>query len=46
MARQKGVKRIVSFDTDLYFKVVKKMMVYEDRMVALLDGTEIECEIQ
>jgi len=42
-----GAKPIESFNTDLYFKVVKKMTVYEDMLVvSLLDGTEIECEIE
>ena len=40
-----GAKPIESFDYDLYFKVVEKITVYEDRLiVSLLDGTEIECE--
>jgi hypothetical protein len=36
------------FDIDLYFKVVEKMIVIESNMIiiTLLDGTEIECEIE
>ena len=36
---------IEGFDADLFFKLVEKVVVYEDGMsVELLDGTEIKCE--
>lgn len=33
---------------DLYFKIIEKMVVFEGEkiIVTLLDGTEIECEIE
>lgn len=36
------------FDMDLFFKIVEKMTVFdrEKIIVSLLDGTEIECEIE
>jgi hypothetical protein len=36
------------FDADLYFKLVEKITVYDTGrlMVSLLDGSEIECEIE
>ncbi len=36
------------FDTELYFKLVEKIVVYEDsrRVICLLDGSEIECGIE
>lgn len=42
------VKQIKEFDIDLYFKIIEKMIVFEkDKVVVtLLDGTEVECEIE
>jgi len=39
---------IESFDMDLYFKIIEKMTVLEGNkiVVTLLDGAEIECEIE
>ena len=39
---------IKEFDVDLYFALTEKSTVYEDGrlMVSLLDGTDIECEIE
>ena len=39
---------IESFDMDLYFMVIEKMTVFEREkiIVTLLEGTEIECEIE
>jgi len=33
---------------NLYYKVIEKMTVYQDNkiIVTLLDGTEVECEIE
>lgn len=40
-------KRIEEFDIDLYFKMIEKMTIYEDRIiVAMLEGTEVECIIK
>lgn len=43
-----NAERIESFDMDLYFKIIEKMTVFEGEkiIVTLLDGTEIECEIE
>jgi site-specific DNA recombinase len=42
------VEPIESFDMDLYFRIVEKMIVFEGKnvIITLLDGTEIECEIE
>ena len=38
---------IEEFDIDLYFKMIEKMVVFEDRViVGFLDGTEVECTIE
>ncbi len=38
--------KIDEFDINLYFKMIEKMLVFEDRItVGLLDGTEVECNI-
>ncbi|HEY5586960.1 MAG TPA: recombinase family protein [Ruminiclostridium sp.] len=38
---------IVRFDTELYFKLVERITVNENKLiVCLLDGTEIECEVE
>lgn len=39
---------IKEFDMDLYFRIIEKMTVLEGNkiIVTLLDGTEIECEIE
>ncbi|WP_333888365.1 hypothetical protein [Clostridium sp.] len=39
---------IKDFDMDLFFRIVEKMTVFDGEkvIVALLDGTEIECEIK
>jgi len=38
---------IEEFDTDIYFKIIEKMIVLEGNkiIVFLLDGTEIECNV-
>ena len=40
------VKKINSFDVDLYFALVEKITVYDGGrlIVSLLDGTDVECE--
>lgn len=42
-----NVEPIVSFDMDLYFRIVEKMSVYEEQkiIVTMQVVTEIECEI-
>lgn len=39
---------INEFDVDLYFALVEKVKVYEGGrlIVNLLDGTELECEVE
>jgi site-specific DNA recombinase len=39
---------IESFDMDLYIKIIGKMTMFDNRkiIISLLDGTEIECEIE
>jgi site-specific DNA recombinase len=39
---------IEEFDLDIYFKIIEKMVVFERQkiIVTLIDGTEIECEIE
>jgi len=39
---------IEEFDVDLYFRMVEKIEVLEDRkvVVGFLDGTEVECIIE
>lgn len=38
---------IEEFDSGLYFRVIEKMVVFEDKIiVGLLDGTEVECIIE
>ncbi|SHH39920.1 recombinase family protein [Clostridium grantii] len=41
-------KEIKGFDVDLFFKIIEKMTVFDGKkvIVTLLDGTEIECEIE
>jgi hypothetical protein len=41
-------KEIKEFDVDLFFRIVEKMTVFDGKkvIVALLDGTEIECKIE
>lgn len=43
-----NVELIEGFDMEIYFRIVEKMTVYEGKkiIVTLLDGTEIECEIE
>ena len=43
-----GARPITEFDIDLYFAMVEKVKVYDaGRMdVSLLDGTELECEME
>lgn len=39
--------KIDEFDMDLYFRMIEKMVVFEDRVIiGLLDGTEVECIIE
>jgi len=39
---------INEFDIDIYFKIIEKMIVLEENkiIVTLLDGTNIECQIE
>ena len=39
---------ITEFDTDLFFRIIEKMIVLQGKevVVILLDGTEIECDIE
>lgn len=39
---------ITVFDSDLYFKLVEKITIYyhSKLVISLLDGSEIECEIE
>ncbi|MFL0197769.1 recombinase [Clostridium sp. WILCCON 0269] len=41
-------KPIVEFDINLYFRIIEKMTVFEGVkiIVTLLDGTNVECEIE
>lgn len=43
-----GAEVMVEFDVGLYFALVEKMVVFEEGrvVVGLLDGTEIECEME
>lgn len=35
---------IEEFDIDLFYRMIERMVVFENRvMVGLLDGTEVEC---
>lgn len=35
------------FDIDLYFRIIEKMVVFEDKVIVeLLDVTEVECIIE
>lgn len=44
----KDAQPLQQFDTELYFKLVEKIMVYENSrlIVSLLDGSEVECGIR
>ncbi len=39
---------IEEFDIDMYFKMIEKMVVFEDEkvIVSFLNGTEVECIIE
>lgn len=39
---------IEEFDMDLFFRIIEKITVFQGEkiVVSLLDGTEIECEIE
>ncbi|UZQ49994.1 hypothetical protein [Clostridium kluyveri] len=41
-------KLIEEFDIDLFFRIVEKMTVFDGEkvIVSLMDGTEVECEIE
>lgn len=40
-------EEIDEFDIDLYFRMVEKMVVFEDRVIVrMLEGTEVECIIE
>ncbi len=41
-------EKINEFDIDLYFALTEKIVVYDKErlMVALLDGSEVECTIE
>jgi len=40
-------EQIKKLDVDLYFALVEKMTIYDGRLImSLLDGTDIECEIE
>lgn len=43
----KKAKPIKEFDVDLFFSLIEKMVVINDKeiTVGLLDGTEVECEV-
>lgn len=43
-----NAEQITEFNVDLYFKLIERMTVLQDKeiVVTLLDGTEIECEIK
>ena len=43
-----GAERVTEFDVDLYFAMVEKVTVHSGKRLAihLLDGTEVECEIE
>ncbi|MBP2656265.1 MAG: Resolvase protein, partial [Firmicutes bacterium] len=43
-----GAEVIDEFDVDLYFAIVEKLAVYDGGrlIVSLLDGTDVECEIE
>jgi len=44
----KDSEAIEDFDMDLYFKIIEKMVVFEGKkfIVSLLDGTDVDCEIE
>ena len=44
----KEAEVLKEFNIDIYFKIIKKMIVFEGNkiIVTLLDGIEIECEIE
>lgn len=44
----RNAKTIEEFDMNLYFKIIEKITVLEGKkiVVSLLDGTEVECEIE
>lgn len=40
-------KEIKEFNIDLYFRMIEKMVVFEDKVIlGFLDGTEIECIVE
>ena len=43
-----GAEKVAEFDIDLYFAMVEKVIVYDGGriIVTLLDGTEVECEVE
>jgi len=43
-----NAEMIEEFDIDIYYKIIEKITVHQDNkiIVVLLDGTEIECEIE
>ena len=43
-----GVERVAEFDIDLYFAMVEKVTIHSGKQLSihLLDGTEVECEIE
>lgn len=43
----KNAAPITTFDANLFFSLVEKMTIYKDEkvIVTLLDGTEVECQI-
>lgn len=43
-----GAEPLKEYDINLFFKITEKMIVFEGKkiIVTLLDGTEIECEIE
>lgn len=47
IATFKTSKPIDRFDVDMYFKLTEKITVYDGKVVvSLLDGSEVECEIE
>lgn len=43
-----NAKPITEFDTDLFFRIIEKMTAFEGKkiIITLLDGTDIECDIE
>lgn len=47
IARFKTAKATDQFDVDIYFKLTEKITFFDGKLVvSLLDGSEVECEIE